>query len=115
LTEARSARLAAKRLLELLGLAARAGRLVAGTDAVRQAVRDGEVAWVLLAADASPTQQAKLLPLLEARTTPYHRLLARAEVGAAVGRAPLSAVGLTDANFARRAIALVGEFPAVQD
>lgn len=115
MTEAESARPAAKRVLELLGLAARAGRLVAGTEAVRQAVRQGEVIWVLLAADASPTQQAKLLPLLHARGTRHNRMLARAELGAAVGRGPLSAVGLTDANFARRAIALVGESPALQE
>jgi ribosomal protein L7Ae-like RNA K-turn-binding protein len=97
-----------RRLLELLGLAARARAIVTGTDAVRRAVREGEVARVLLATDAAPGQAGKLTPLLEARQVPFHFLTTRDVLGAAVGRGPVSALGLTNQNFARRA----GEFLA---
>ena len=93
-------------LLDLLGLAARARALVHGTDATRQAVRDGKAAAVLLAADTSPTQSQKLVPLLEARGTPFAVCLTREGLGAALGRASVSAVGITQDSFARRALEL---------
>jgi len=93
-------------LLDLLGLAARARAVVHGTGATRQGVRDGEVAGVLIAADSSPTQTKKLVPLLEARGVPYAACLTRAEIGAAMGQGPVSALGIKDRNFARRALDL---------
>jgi ribosomal protein L7Ae-like RNA K-turn-binding protein len=100
-----------RRLLELLGLAARARAVVTGTDAVRRAVREGEVARVLLAGDAAPGQAGKLTPLLEARQVPFHFLSTRNVLGAAVGRGPVSALGLTNQNFARRAGELLATRP----
>jgi len=102
-------------LLDLLGLAARARALVHGTDATRRSVRDGEIAGVLLAADTSPTQSKKLVPLLEARGVPYAVCLTRGMIGAALGRGDVSAVGLTDRNFARRALELAAALPIPQD
>jgi ribosomal protein L7Ae-like RNA K-turn-binding protein len=104
-----------RQLLDLLGLAARAGRVQAGTDAVRKAVREGGVSLVILAGDASPTQHQKLKPLLEARKIRHRMLLSREQLGLAIGRGPVAAVGLTDANFARRARDLIAALPAVQD
>ncbi len=96
------------RMLNLLGLAARAGRVVAGTDAVRRALRQNSgVAIVLLAGDSSPTQQAKLVPLLEALGVSYHRVSERARLGAAIGRASVSAVAVTDPQFAAQIAALI--------
>jgi ribosomal protein L7Ae-like RNA K-turn-binding protein len=100
-----------RRLLELLGLAARAGAVVTGTDAVRRAVREGEISRVFLAADAAPGQVGKLTPLLEARQVPFHSLSTRNVLGGAVGRAPVSALGLTNRNFARRAGELIAARP----
>jgi ribosomal protein L7Ae-like RNA K-turn-binding protein len=101
-------RTAARELLDLLGLATRARSVVAGTDSVRKAVRDGKAFRVILAADTAPTQQEKLLPLLEARRVPHHHGFTQSELGAAMGRSPVAAVGFTDRNFARR----VGELIA---
>jgi len=93
-------------LLDLLGLAARARAVVHGTGATRQGVRDGEVAGVLIAADSSPTQTKKLVPLLEARGVPFAACLTRAEIGAAMGQGPVTALGIKERNFARRALDL---------
>ncbi|MDQ3388844.1 MAG: L7Ae/L30e/S12e/Gadd45 family ribosomal protein [Gemmatimonadota bacterium] len=95
-----------QRLLDLLGLAARAGAIVVGTDMVRGAIRKGEVHFAILATDGSTTQRRKLAPLLEARGVPHGIHLERERLGAAVGRPPLSAIGLTDSAFARRAAEL---------
>lgn len=102
-------------LLDLLGLAARARGLVAGTDQVRKSVRGGEVRRVIIAADAAPTQQQKLIPLLDARRVPYHTVSSREALGSAIGRAPVAAVGITNPNFARRAAELIAALPASQD
>lgn len=102
-------------LLDLVGLAARAGALVRGTDATRQAVRSGEVLGVLVAADGAPGQTGKLLPLLEARGVPYAVCLSRAALGAAAGRDSVSAVGFTQDGFARRARQLAGALATQQE
>lgn len=106
---------AERALLNILGLAARAGSVVSGTDRVRSAVRDGKAYEVLLAADASPTQRDKLVPLLEARGVAFRTALRRDELGVAIGRAPVSAVGITNRNFARRVGELIAALPALQD
>lgn len=91
-----------RRVLDLLGLSARAGTLVTGTESVRQAVREERVHRVFLAEDAAPGQRQKLEPLLQARSVPSHILFSRVELGSAVGRSPVSAVGITDSKLARR-------------
>lgn len=107
--------LAERRLLDLLGLAARAGSVVFGTDGVRRGIREGGVGFVLLAEDGSPTQHRKLVPLLEAKGVPYRILLDQERLGAAIGRAPVSAVGLTGQSFARRAAELADAIPFPQE
>jgi ribosomal protein L7Ae-like RNA K-turn-binding protein len=86
-----------------------------GTDAVRGGIRKGEVFLALLAADGSPTQQRKLIPLLEARGIPYRVLFTRERLGAAAGRAPVSAVGITGQSFARRAAELADALTSPQE
>lgn len=95
-------------LLSLLGLAARAGGVVPGTERVRLAARKDTVHLVLIADDASENSREKLVPLLRAKGIPFHIRYTRMELGGAVGRSPLSAIGLTDASLARRARELIG-------
>ena len=101
-----------ERILNLLGLGARAGSVLPGTERVREAVRHGEVKFVILAADASDNQRYKLLPLLEASGISYTTRFERVELGTAIGRAPMSAVGVVDPALAKRIRALLEEFDA---
>ena len=98
---------ARRRILDLVGLAARAGAIIAGTDAVRAAAREDQVRRVILAEDAAAGQQGKLTPLLDARRVPYHTLFSRSELGAAIGRGAVSAIAITDSSFAKRTGELV--------
>src|SRR5690625_4135314 len=75
--------------IRFLGLAARAGAVVTGTDRVRSAVRRGEIGFAIVAADASANTKDKLIPLLRARGVPHTVGFSRHELGEAVGRAPL--------------------------
>jgi ribosomal protein L7Ae-like RNA K-turn-binding protein len=86
--------------LALLGLGARAGRLAFGTTGVQAALRRGTVALVVLAADRSQRTRDKVERLATARGVPVVTGPDAAALGAAVGRAPLMAVGITDPHLA---------------
>ena len=88
--------------LRLLGLAARAGALVYGTDLVRRAVRAGRVGLAVVASDISENTSEKLRPLLKAREVVVVDGPDRGQLGALVGRGPLSVVGVMDESFAER-------------
>lgn len=89
-------------LLAMLGLAQRAGVLVRGTGAVRDAVRSGKARFVLFARDASPAQIEKVKGLLRHGSLPWGVFGTQDELGHAVGAAPLSAIAVTRKAFAER-------------
>lgn len=86
----------------ILGLARRAGAVVLGAEAAREAVRRGDAALVILAADAAPGQVGKIERLLSHGSVPWRRMGTRAELGAALGSPPVTAVGVTRTGFATR-------------
>lgn len=89
-----------ERLLGLLGLACRAGRLALGAHAVTAMVNEGRRPLVILARDAGAAQAQRLR-----RLSPVRRLLAdavdRAELARALGRRELAVVAVADADFVR--------------
>jgi ribosomal protein L7Ae-like RNA K-turn-binding protein len=94
--------------LGLLGLGMRAGTVVVGTNGVRAGLQRGEVALVIVAADHSARTEEKVLVLARAR---HVRTLVgpdARELGSRLGRAPVQAVGVRDAQLAA-GIAPVGE------
>lgn len=93
----------------MLGLAARAGAVLPGTERVREAARSGALEFVIVAADSSDNSQDKLVPLLQSRLVPYAVLFDRDQLGGAIGKAPVSAVGITDRQLAERVQEIVRE------
>jgi ribosomal protein L7Ae-like RNA K-turn-binding protein len=89
-------------VLRLLGLAARAGALLPGTERVREGARGGLLRFAIVAEDTSDNSNDKLLPLLAKRGVPHIVAFTRDQLGAAVGRGPLSAIGITDESLARQ-------------
>ena len=90
-------------------MATRAGAVVPGTDRVREAARAGTLRLAVMALDASDNSRGKLLPLLIARGISHVIRYERNELGAAIGRGPLSAVGVVDAAFADRLLTLMDD------
>lgn len=88
--------------LRLLGLAARAGALIYGTDQVRRAVRAGRVRLAIVASDISENTSEKLRPLLSSREVAVIDGPDRGDLGALVGKGPLSVVGVVEGAFADR-------------
>jgi ribosomal protein L7Ae-like RNA K-turn-binding protein len=99
----------ADRVLAMLGMAARAGAIVPGTERVREAARSGSLRLAVVAADASANSRDKLLPLLMGRDVPHVVRYSRVELGGAVGRSALGAVGIVDAALAGRLTVLLEE------
>lgn len=98
----------ARRLIEAVGLARRAGLAICGFDTVRARLRAGPVGLLLQARDGSPDQRGKLRGL--AGEAPVIAVLDAAELGLAFGResvihACFDAGGATDGVLreARRA------------
>ena len=97
------------RLASMIGLCRRAGRLGCGTDKVVSALKTGGVYLVLLATDPSARTEKEVRDKCAFRQIPLLPVpLTRDELGKAAGKPPLSAVAVTDGNFAKAIAALAG-------
>ncbi len=99
--------------MALLGIARRAGAVAYGTGSTRRALKEGRARLVLFAQDASATQRDKVMNLLRHGQTPRATLGTRESLGSAVGSAPVSAVAVTDKEFAKELVALLGVEPGI--
>jgi ribosomal protein L7Ae-like RNA K-turn-binding protein len=92
--------LLARRCVDLLGLARRAGAAVGGFEKVREALRAGPVGLLVTASDAGEDGRAKLRGL--ARGAPVLEGLTAAELGAAFGRDAFVHVAIAPGRLARQ-------------
>lgn len=95
-------------VLQLVGLARRAGHAVVGTQAVRDAARRGELAAVVVAADAAENAHKRLQGLYREPEVAVVTCGTRGELGSAVGRGETVVVGIRDRGLGLR-IAAVAE------
>ena len=87
-----------EKLLGLLGLARRAGKLAMGFNAVDQLVKRGQNPLVIVARDAGPSQKNKFLGWKPVRGFVGDVLNAE-EMARVLGREKLVVVGLSDSGF----------------
>jgi len=89
------------RITRLLGLGVRGGNVVIGVAGVRAGLQRDKVVCVVLAADAGERTMEKVGRLAEARHIPVLRGPPAAELGTALGRPPVQAVGVSDRALAK--------------
>ena len=90
------------RLLSLLGLARRAGKVQLGHDPVLESLRCGRARLVLLAADLSPHTSKGILYAAQQEDVPIYTLHQTVDdMGAALGKR-VGAVAVEDAGFAKK-------------
>lgn len=94
-----------ERVLGLLGLGLRGGRVVIGVEAVRAGLQRGDLACIVMAADASPRAVAKIDKLATARGMPRVVVAESAALGARLGRPPVMVVGVRDPKLAAGIVA----------
>ncbi|PTM58963.1 YlxQ family RNA-binding protein [Desmospora activa] len=87
--------------LNLLGLAMRAGSVITGEEPVLRTVRSGDVALVILAADAGPNTKKKVSDKCASYRIPLIQISSRQQLGHALGKAERVVIAVTDPGFAR--------------
>ncbi|MBR2634540.1 MAG: ribosomal L7Ae/L30e/S12e/Gadd45 family protein [Clostridia bacterium] len=76
-----------ERIAGALGLVCRAGRITTGVYLVKEEIRKGKAAVVLLASDAAENAEKKIASLAEHRGVPVKRIsLTKAEFGQCLGK-----------------------------
>jgi len=90
----------AERLLGLLGLARRAGKLAMGISAVEQSVRRGEKPLIIVARDMGAAQKGKVVRLEPVRGL-VDDVVVGADLAAALGREKLTVVSVADMGFVK--------------
>ena len=95
-----------RKVLQLIGLARRAGHAVVGTDAVRVAGRRGELSAVVVAEDATENARKRLQGLLSDPDIGAVTCGTRAALGRAVGRSETVVVGIRDRGLGLRIAAV---------
>ncbi len=89
-----------KQVAFALGLAQKAGKVAAGDFAVRSALNGGKARLMMIARDAAETSRKEMEYLAETANVKTVTGPSRAEIGAAIGKSPRTAVVITDNNFA---------------
>ncbi len=93
-------RLLARRCLDLVGLARRAGQAVTGFEKVRTCLRQNDAAVLLAASDGAGDGRAKLSGL--AGTIPEIAVFSRAELSSALGRENVVHAALRPGGLAKK-------------
>ena len=94
-------------LLQLVGLARRAGFAVVGTQAVRDAARRGELSVVVVAEDATENARRRIRGMMERSELQVVAGGTRSSLGQAVGRSEVVVVGIRDRGLGSRIVAEV--------
>lgn len=98
-----------EKLLQLLGLAARARKIVSGEEFVVKAIRNGSAKLVLQASDASPNSSKKIQDKCTYYNVEYHVFGDRYCLGHATGKEARVAIAIVDSGFAKKMSSLLNE------
>ena len=91
-----------KRLLSMVALARKAGKLVAGEESCEKAIRSGEALLVHVARDASANTQKKFGNKANYYKTPIYSLFTKEEINRHIGLHNRATFVVTDENFAAK-------------
>ena len=89
------------KILNLLGLAMRAGKLVTREELTLKDIRANKAKFVFVAQDASENTRKKIKDKSSYYNVPVSELFSQFELSQAIGR-PRMVIGVTDAGFATK-------------
>jgi len=90
-----------ERLLSLLGLAQKAGKIVSGEMAVEKSVRNRSARLLLIAADSSESTKKNYQDMAAYYSTPIFILLTKDQLGMSIGKVNRAALAVTDTGFSK--------------
>jgi ribosomal protein L7Ae-like RNA K-turn-binding protein len=100
-----------RKVAALLGLARRARKIAAGTEAVESAMKRQSARLILSATDASVNSIAKLRILAAEAGIAWMQAMGKEELGAALGGAPRACIAVTDPHFAGAMVSVLEKIP----
>jgi len=86
----------------MIGMGQRAGKLISGNFAVKNALAKAQVKLLVVAEDAADRTRRELLGLAGLKNIPVISCSSKVELGSLIGKSPRSAVAFTDEAMARR-------------
>lgn len=92
------------KILGLLGLSARAGKVIFGTDACIEYVNKNKVKLLLIAEDASDRTKLKFNEIAKTKQIPIYELGSIDEISKSIGKKNKAIIGITDVNFSKEII-----------
>ena len=95
------------KVYSMLGLAARAGKIISGTDACERAIKQGKVALVVIAQDSSVNTKKMFQDLCSYRELTFRYYGEKDLMGKFIGKDVRTVLVLNDENFARRILELI--------
>lgn len=95
-----------QRILQLLGLATRASRVVSGDEMVLDALRSGKCKIAILATDASENTKKKFRDKCATYQVELLELTDRYRLGQAIGKETRVVIGIIDQGFAKKILSL---------
>ena len=98
-----------QRIINLLSMAQKAGRIVSGAFAVEQAVKKQQAVLVLLAEDAAEESKKNFTTLADKFAIPYAYCLDRETLGRCLGKDFRAVAALLDDGFAKKLRQLMEE------
>lgn len=90
--------------ISLVGLAAKAGKVVSGEFATEKAVKSQKASLVLTAEDASENTKKKFRDMCTYYQVPLYVIGSKEELGKAIGKEYRASLALTDENFSRAVV-----------
>ncbi len=95
------------KLCGLIGIATKAGKIVAGTDACLEDMKKGNISLVLVAKDASDRSKNAF----KKETKKYHieiyEILSIEELSKSMGKVNKAVIGIKDDGFAKKMISII--------
>ena len=90
------------KVLSMLGLAARAGKVESGEFCTERAVKDGRAECVIVAEDSSNNTKKMFQNMCTYYKVPLYFYSDKAELGHAIGRESRASMAVTDAGLAKQ-------------
>jgi ribosomal protein L7Ae-like RNA K-turn-binding protein len=90
-----------ERLLGLMGIALRAGKLTAGQEPTLKSIRQGKAELIILAADASANTKKVFYDKGKYYNVPVLEMGSMDQLGKALGKGTRAVAAINDAGFAR--------------
>ncbi|NCB94226.1 MAG: 50S ribosomal protein L7ae [Clostridia bacterium] len=88
-----------KKIISLIGLSMKAGKIASGEFATEKAVKTGKAYLVVVASEASDNTKKKFHNMCEYYKVPYYEFGEKTELGMAIGKEHRASLAVTDENL----------------